>query len=114
MEAIWREWGRPGAGLLLEELRRRGVKVKPEEVQAFVRSQTAAQVYAAPPKSDSHIVATAKNQRWYADLLDQTSHDTNMNDGYQYGLVVADMFTRRIWAWPLRHKVPEDTAGAMR
>jgi hypothetical protein len=46
--------------------------------------------------------------------LDQTSRDPTKNDGFQYGLVIVDVFTRRVFAWPLRHKVPEETISALK
>ena len=78
-----------------------------------MRSQSAAQVYAAVPKSDGHIVATSRNQRWQGDLIDQTSRNAKLNDGYQHALALVDVFTRRVFAWPLRQKIPEETVGAL-
>ena len=75
LQAIYNISGRPGAAKLRDAARRRGLNVSLKEAQNFVRGQSAAQVFAAPPKSDGKVTSPELNQRWQADLLDFKQQD---------------------------------------
>ena len=50
LQAVYDAAGRPGAAKLRDAARRRGLDVSLKEAQDFVRGQSTAQVFAAPPK----------------------------------------------------------------
>ena len=75
LQAIYNISGRPGAAKLRDAARRRGLNVSLKEAQNFVRGQSAAQVFAAPPQADGKVTGPELNQRWQADLLDFKQQD---------------------------------------
>ena len=47
------------------------------------------------------------------DILDQTSRDAKVNDGYRYGLVAIDVWSRRVAGVPMRTKTPNEVIRAI-
>ena len=75
LQAVYDAAGRPGAAKLRDAARRRGLDVSLKEAQDFVRGQSTAQVFAAPPKSNGKVTSPQLNERWQADLLDYKAQD---------------------------------------
>jgi integrase-like protein len=48
------------------------------------------------------VIALFKDEQWQADLAEMPQ-----NNGYRYILVVIDVFTKYVWATPLKRKDPE-------
>ena len=63
-------------------------------VSAYVRAQG--------PRYDGKIVAAGINDRFAADLIDYNTKATK--GGYQYILIVQDLFSRKIWAVATKDK----------
>ena len=101
----------PSANVFYKALRKRGIPVRQADVEEFVRSRSERQVSAAPPKYEGNIVAFNINHRWAADLLAFTSRPTKGEDGtYTHVLLCQDIFSRFLWAKPLK-SVTEATAA---
>lgn len=104
LATVWRESGRPGAQKLAQAMRRRGYRVSQQEAAAFVRSQTANQIFRNPPPSRGKVTAPRGDSRWQADLIDYTSRDAAVNGGFRFVLVIVDVWSRLVVAEALKDK----------
>jgi hypothetical protein len=132
----------PSAGRLYNALKAHQVeggydKFKLKEVNAFVKKQPANQIFtefhrrrraktrAAGPKiipqrGEGSFVAFGIDDRWMADLADLTAQpsipedDADVEHPYQYILVVLDVFSRKLFARPLRTKDPTTVLNAFK
>ena len=101
----------PSTNVFYKALRRKGIAVQQADVAEFVKSRSERQVSAPPPKYEGNIVAFYINHRWVADLLAFTSRPAKSADGtYTHVLLVQDIFSRYLWAKPLK-SVTETTAA---
>ena len=103
----------PSANVFYKALRKRGVQVTQALVEEFVSSRSERQVIAPPPKYEGNIVAFNVNHRWATDLLAFTSSPAKGEDGtYTHVLLVQDIFSRFLWARPLKGVTETTTAFA--
>ena len=101
----------PSATVFYKALRRRGIAVRQADVEEFVKSRSERQVSAQPPKYEGNIVAFNINHRWAADLLAFTSRPAKGEDGtYTHALLCQDIFSRFLWARPLKSVTQATTA----
>ena len=83
-----------------------------KEARDFVLGQGAAQVFQPAPKSQGKITSPEMNDRWMCDLMDFKSRTPEKNDGFRLALVCVDVFSRMLYAEPLKTKEPEEVAAA--
>lgn len=104
LASIYESLNFPSASVFYKALRKRGLAVRQDDVEEFVRSRSERQVTAPPPKYEGNIVSFGVNHRWVADLLAFTSRPAQDQDGatYTHVLLCQDIFTRFLWAKPLR------------
>ena len=114
VKEIWEDLQRPSVTVLLRELRRQKIKVSEAAVRAMVNKQTSSQVFHPGPRSNGHIVAFAPHSVYQLDILGQSGRDPKRNDGYRFGLVCVDAYSRRVAGLPLRSKAPAETLPAFR
>ena len=101
----------PSANVFYKALRKKGIAVQLADVTEFVKSRSERQVSAQPPKYEGNIVSFYINHRWVADLMAFTSRPAKGEDGtYTHVLLVQDIFSRYLWAKPLK-SVTETTAA---
>ena len=101
----------PSASVFHKALRRRGIPARLKDIEEFVASRSERQVIAPGPKFTGNIVSFDVNHRWAADLIAFTSRPAKSNDGtYTHVLIVQDLFSRFLWARPL--KSTSDTTAA--
>ena len=116
-EALLEAWellGFPSAEKLHRYLKNEGTNIPLKDVQSFVRAQPVRQVFAQNPwtkKKSGHITARELNDRWFADLIEQTSNPSR--EGHTYILIVQDVFSRRIYARALMTKQPREVVRAL-
>jgi hypothetical protein len=75
----------------------------------LVKQQSGRQILAARPKYEGKIVATKVNDRWAADLID---YEKRQAEGYQYILLVQDIFSRKVWGVATKDKKAATVLGA--
>jgi hypothetical protein len=122
----------PGADKLYDWLRKHGHVVTKSQVKQFTDRQAVRQVFHQPVKVSASnrgkIVSTSLNARWMADLIDLTAQPSGGGSGngegtssgskdspqrpFQYILVVQNLFSRELYARPLRSKDPETVTEA--
>ncbi len=114
LKDLYRELDYPSSDKLYRIAKQRGLDVKAKDVTDFVRgTQAPSQVFAQEkaPRTKGHITASAPNERFQADLIDQTAKP----DGeWRYILVVVDVFTRRVWLRAMRNKQPTEATRAFK
>ena len=102
-------------------------------VKAFTDRQPERQIFAQPRRvryprregpaidrppnlKEGHVTALDINDRWMADLADLTAQPSSGGGDppYQYILVVFNVFSKQLWARPLRTKTAEVVTNAFR
>lgn len=109
----WRRLGRPGARLVLQQLRRAGHQFSEAQVAAVLRQQTAQQVTGPIWRSPGRILAPGPRSVIQMDIMDNSTKAASMNYGYKYGYVMVDVFTRLVAVYPSRTKTPRDSVNAL-
>jgi hypothetical protein len=122
LQALSKELGYPSAAKLYKAARRQGLDVKLKDVEAIVKTQATRQVLHKKPAFVGKIAATEINDRWAADLIDYTAKPSvakiatpvaTKEPPYQYIFIVQDIFSRKVFAEPLRTKTPQACKEAM-
>jgi transposase InsO family protein len=86
-----------------------------QEVKEFVANQATTQInrsQAAKPEHFTSIVARDINTNWQCDLADFQNF-ARVNKNTRYILVCIDVYSRYVWARPLRTKTGPDVAKAL-
>ena len=112
LRLIWVNAGRPGQAKLRDAAKRQGLNITVKQAAEFVQGQAVTQVYAPAPKSEGKVTSPELNERWQCDLMDFKSRTPEKNDGNRSALVCIDVFSRMIYAEPLKTKTPEEVAAA--
>jgi hypothetical protein len=104
LRSIWLETGRAGVAKLFAATQRAGLGVRRAAVDAFIKKQETRQVFAPAPRSDGKVTSNTLHGRWQIDLIDFKQFDATKNAGHKNILVVTDVFSRFVWAVPLKDK----------
>jgi len=103
LEELYHSLNFPSAAQFKKALARRGIPARAKDVEDFVKSRSERQVIAPPPKYEGNIVSFDEDHRWAADLIAFTSRPaTRKEKTFTHVLLVEDLFTRFLWARPLR------------
>ena len=114
LRRIWLETGRAGVSKLYAATQREGLGVRRATVDAFVKAQETRQVFAPAPRSDGKVTSSSLDGRWQIDLIDFKQLDATKNDGHKNVLVVTDVFSRFVWAVPLKDKAQNTVTTAFK
>ena len=112
LRLIWTKAGRPGQAKLRDAAKRQGLNITVKEASDFARAQSVAQVFAPAPKSRGKVTSPQLNERWQCDLIDFKSRSPEKNDDFRVALVCIDIFSRMLYAEPLKTKTAEEVAAA--
>ena len=113
LEELYEKLNFPSSTAFRKTLARRGIKARAEDVNEFVRARSERQILAPPPTYPGNIVSFHRDHRWAADLIAFTSRPaTRKHETFTHVLIVEDLFTRFLWAKPLR--TTSHTASAFR
>lgn len=105
---LYRDLSYPSEAKFRAALRKKGIRVSADFVKEIVQDQTTRQLSAPAPRFTGHVTARTIDQRWAADLMDLTSKSSKGQPAYI--LVVQDIFSRFLFARPLKSKA--ETAAA--
>jgi hypothetical protein len=114
LRSIWLETGRAGVAKLFAATQRAGLGVRRAAVDAFIKKQETRQIFAPAPKSDGKVTSNTLDGRWQIDLIDFKQLDATKNDGHKNVLVATDVFSRFVWAVPLKDKSQNTVTTAFR
>ena len=112
LRAIWQRAGRPGRDKFRDAVKRPGLNLTVKAATDFIKAQSVAQVFAPPPASKGKVTSPQLNERWQTDLVDFKSRTPGHNDGNRAALIVADIFSRFVYAEPVATKTSEEVAAA--
>jgi len=103
LEEVYASLNFPSVAAFKKALKRRGIPAQTKDVEAFVKARSERQVVAPPPKYEGNVVSFDRDHRWAADLIAFTSRPaTRKEETFTHVLLVEDLFTRFLWAKPLR------------
>ena len=115
LRRVFNELNQPGVQRFKQALRSRWIQFTDAEVSEIVRGSAARQLQAPRQRYEGKIASSAINQRWAADLIDYTARPAKLNDAkYTHVLIVQDIFSRKIFARPLKGTTPTEVAAAFR
>ena len=98
---LYAELGYPGAAKFQSALRKEGINVSLGNLKDLVKTLGSRQICRPPPEYEGHVTARRVDDKWVADLL---SFESRPVDGFRTVLLVQDMFTRWLWAVPMKSK----------
>ena len=84
-------------------LKHRGIKY--DEVKDYIQKQESHQLFKKQKRIKNYfpIVAKHTNEIWQMDLIDMSDIST-ANENYKYIIACIDVFSRFVWAIPIKHK----------
>ena len=106
-----KELGTPGSAKLYRAARKRGIEVSKLEVRSFLAKRGEKQIFRPLPESKGKTGAEAPGFRAQMDIIDLKYSKSLGNKNI---LVVIDVFTRKVWAKPVRSKEPAIVASVLR
>ena len=108
--ALFERLNKPGASKLLIAARQQGIPLTKGQAEAIAKQDSSRQSFSKGPEFGGKVVATAVNDRWAADLIDQKA--SRGRDGETAILIVQDIFSRKLFARALHRKTAQETADA--
>jgi transposase InsO family protein len=115
LRALSSTLGSPGFQALWTAVRRRGLRVTKEQVRTLIRRQGERQVFTAIQPSKGKSAAEEPFARLQMDLIDMRNQVNIAEDKkMKFGLIVVDVFTRRLAARAMPNKTPEETVRHLR
>jgi len=108
MEDLYVKFNFPSTGKFKQILERNGMTISLKEVQDFIKKQSINQVYKQTKKIKSKqefITAFSAYEKVQLDLLDYQKY-SKQNKGFNYILIIVDIFSRKAFALPIKNKKP--------
>ena len=114
--SIYKKYNRPGAQKLLLLAKSEGIQTTLKDVKEFISSRTEEQQLKESKhtkQSNGHIVSYSPFNRLQLDIFVLKKYEY-YNKGYGYILCIIDVFSRKVWAYPLKTKSLIDTTPAIK
>ena len=114
--SIYKKYNRPGAQKLLLLAKSEGIQTTLKDVQAFIASRAEEQQLKESrhtQQSQGHIVSYNPFNRLQLDIFVLKKYETS-NKGYGYILCIIDIFSRKVWTYPMKSKSLMDTTPAIK
>ena len=112
LHALARRTGYPGSAKLFIAARRAGLAVTKTQVIEWNRRQGARQIFEPVVPSSGKTAAEGPDERYQGDLLDFTA-EAKVEGGHRYALALCNVFTRELYARPLKTKDPASVAPVL-
>lgn len=104
----------PNSNTIYKLLHKDGYDVSHRQVKEVIAEQIPYQLHKKQKKGiKSHMVAFRENQTMMCDLLDMSNY-SRMNKGYHWILICIDVFTRKLYARPIKNKTGPVVTEAFR
>jgi hypothetical protein len=114
--SLYKKYNRPGAQKLLLLAKSEGIQTTLKDVQSFISSRTEEQQLKESKhtkQSNGHIVSYSPFNRLQLDIFVLKKYEY-YNKGYGYILCIIDVFSRKVWVYPLKTKSLIDTTPAIK
>ena len=115
LEDLYSESGYPGFSRFWDLVKKKKLPFSYDKVKEFIQSQKAYQLHKQTAKKSEELrpITTSNKQiEMQVDLLDM-SNFFRQNKGFRWILIAVDIFTRKAWAVPLKHKTASETSEGM-
>ena len=113
---LYKKYNRPGAQKLLQLSRSEGIQATPKQIKEFLASRTEEQQLKESrntKQSHGHIVSYNPFNRLQLDIFVLKKYESS-NNGYGYILCIIDIFSRKVWCYPMKSKSLSDTTPAIK
>ena len=113
---IYKKYNRPGAQKLLQLSRAEGIQATPKQIKEFLENRTEEQQLKETKnnkKSHGYIVSYNPFNRLQLDIFVLKKYESS-NKGYGYILCIIDIFSRKVWCYPMKSKSLNDTTPAIK
>ncbi len=113
---IYKKYNRPGAQKLLQLSRAEGIQATPKQIKEFLENRTEEQQLKETKnnkKSHGYIVSYNPFNRLQLDIFVLKKYES-FNKGYGYILCIIDIFSRKVWCYPMKSKSLNDTTPAIK
>jgi hypothetical protein len=109
----WEKLGYPNPTKFHKYLNDNDNKITLKDVKLFIEKQISTQLHKQQQtkKFDIPFVAPLPNSQWQIDLIDMQKFGT-ANKGYKWILIAIDIFSRFLYALPVKNKQAIETANA--
>ena len=113
IQEVYKKYNYPSKQKLYALTKLEGVKATLKEVQQFLDKQNAQQIFSRKIKQKAgHIVSFQPDERFQMDLVDMSNFSMK-NQGYNWILMLVDVFNRKIYAYLLPNKNKESIFKAL-
>ncbi len=113
IETIYSQYGYPSKAKLYALAKKNGLKVTLKSVEEFLNKQAGQQIFSRKvPRKPGHIVAFQPDTRIQLDLIDMTNYG-RQNSGYNWILLLIDVFTRKLYAYLMKNKTEKSIGDAL-
>ena len=116
MEEIYKKNNYPSIKRFTELLKEANEKHTKKQIKEFLSKQTVTQLHKPIQKIKRKlrfITANSLNESWQIDLLDYQKY-SKVNRGFNFILIVVDIFSRQAYAQPIKKKTPEQVSTAFK
>jgi len=113
IQEVYKKYNYPSKQKLYALTKLEGVKATLKEVQQFLDKQHAQQIFSRKIKQKAgHIVSFQPDERFQMDLVDMSNFSMK-NQGYNWILMLVDVFNRKLYAYLLPNKNKESIFKAL-
>ena len=115
LEIVYKKYNKPGATKLLALSKRDGLKVTLPKIQEFLNAKSSVQQLKetkVTKRSLGTIVSYAPFELMQIDIFILDKYKGN-NKNYADILAIVDVFSRKVWCYPLKGKSLKDTTPAI-
>lgn len=113
IESIYKKYNYPGKAKLYQLAKKEGLKVTMKQVGDFLNKQYVQQVFSKKvQRKPGHIVAFEPDSRIQMDLIDM-SNFAKKNGGYNWIMLLIDIFSRKAYAYLMRNKTEENVMDVL-
>ena len=103
MAEVFEKYHYPGRTKFTQILRRLGNRETTKEIDAFIKEQPINQIFNEAHRFPGHIISFSYLDRIQMDIID-VSKFAMKNKGIHFILLIIDIFTRTVWAYPMKAK----------
>ncbi len=114
--SLYKKYNRPGAQKLLQLSKSEGIQTTLKDIKDFISSRTEEQQLKESrhtKQSQGHIVSYNPFNRLQLDIFVLKKYESHYK-GYGYILCIIDIFSRKVWTYPMKSKSLTDTTPAIK
>ena len=104
LQTLYKKYNYPSKSKLYALAKKEGVKATMKDIETFLNKQNTQQIFSRKVRQKpGHIVAFRPETRFQMDLIDMSNFSTK-NKGYNWIMLLIDIFTRKLYAYLIPNK----------